>query len=68
MKIVSLQMVEVCSELDIVSGEATGRNTDRSLCPANLRDFNFWSIGLFLICTTAFAQNTFRLPRHTLVI
>ena len=36
MKIVSFQMVEVCSELDIVSGKATGRNTHRSLCPPNL--------------------------------
>jgi hypothetical protein len=56
MKIVSFQMVEVCSELNTVSSKATGSNTYRSLCPGNLRDFNF-RLSTCFIFTAAFVKN-----------
>jgi hypothetical protein len=46
MKIVSFQMVEVCSELDIVSGKATG--TTLIAVPGKPARFQFSSIYLFL--------------------
>ena len=40
MKIVSFQMVEVCSELDIVSGKATGSQHALKSMLAKPGDFN----------------------------